>query len=359
MVFVLPTRKSLDLNWNYGSILGMVLVFQIFTGLFLSIYYIGDRKSAFLRVQYIIFYVTGGWSIRILHFNGASLFFVFIYMHVFKGVFNCSYRLVRVWIRGIIILLMVFVEAFMGYVLVWAQIRFWACIVITSLLRVVPYVGLDIVVWIWGRFFTSRATLKFFFVIHFILPWLMLVVVMFHLMFLHETGRTSLVGVHGDYDKVTFFPFYWLKDAYNLLFWLFFVSFSFFYPFFLGDPEMFLEATISSSPVHIKPEWYFLFAYAILRAFHNKSVGIFYILISIIYLFFLVMIGRYTSVLDYFNDFFVWGLIGVLFVLTWAGNCPLDFPYIMISFIFTFLYFFFLNMIFFGGYLSKYIFWYI
>lgn len=343
----LPRRKSLSLNWNYGRILGIILVFQIVTGTLLAIYYSADSLVAFRRVQYIIYEVNYGWIFRVFHFNGASLFFIFLYLHFFKALFFSSYRLKFVWMSGLTIFLFVIIEAFIGYVLVWAQISFWASVVITSLLRVIPIWGPVLVVWIWRGFTVSGATLKFFFVLHFLVPYLVLVVMLLHLVFLHDTGSTSKLFVHGDYDKISFFPYYWLKDSYNLLFWLLFFRFSLVYPFNLGDPEMFIEADPIMRPVHIVPEWYFLFAYAILRAIPNKILGVVALLISIVSFYFFVIVRNYHSVLKVLNKYLVFLFIFISVILRWLGQCLVETPFVLLSAIFSLIYFFLLYIIFF------------
>lgn len=320
------------------------------TGTLLAIYYSSDSLLAFNRVQYIIYEVNYGWIFRIFHFSGASLFFIFLYIHFFKGLFFSRYRLKFVWIRGLTIFLLVMIEAFIGYVLVWAQIRFWASVVITSLLRVIPIWGPTLVVWIWRGFTVSGATLKFFFVLHFLLPWFILVIVLVHLIFLHDTGRTSKLFCHGDYDKVSFYPFYWFKDSYNLLFWIVFFIFCLLYPFILGDPEIFIEADPIMRPVHIVPEWYFLFAYAILRAIPNKVVGVLALLIRIVSFYFFALVTNYHSILLKLNKFLVINFIFVSILLRWLGQCLVEDPFVLLSSCFSLLYFFLLFLILFTFY---------
>nr|YP_011035811.1 cytochrome b [Halicephalobus mephisto]WRI60242.1 cytochrome b [Halicephalobus mephisto] len=340
LLISLPSSKSLSINWNFGSMLGMVLVFQIITGTFLAFYYSADSLLAFNSVQYIMYEVNFGWIFRIFHFNGASLFFIFLYLHFFKGLFFSSYRLRFVWATGLSIFLLVMMEAFMGYVLVWAQMSFWASVVITSLLTVIPIWGPTLVVWIWSGFTVSGATLKFFFVLHFLVPWLVVVFMLVHLVFLHNTGSSSKLFCHGDYDKISFFPYYWFKDSYNLIFWFFFLIFSLIYPFFLGDPEMFIEADPMMSPVHIVPEWYFLFAYAILRAIPNKILGVLALLFSIVSFYFFILIDNYHSILSKLNKFFVFIFIFNSIVLSWLGQCLVEYPFVFLSGIFSVFYFF-------------------
>lgn len=335
----LPSSKALTLSWNFGRMLGIVLAFQILTGVFLAFYYTADSTIAFSRVQYIIYEVNFGWIFRIFHFNGARLFFIFLYLHIFKGLIYISYRLKKVWISGLTIYLLVIIEAFIGYVLVWAQIRFWAAVVITSLLSVIPIWGPTIVTWIWSGFGVTGATLKFFFVLHFLVPWGLLVLVMVHLIFLHSTGRTSSLYCHGDYDKVCFAPEYWGKDGYNLVVWLLFFGFSLVYPWSLGDPEIFIEADPIIRPVHIVPEWYFLFAYAILRAIPNKILGVIALLMRIVIFYFFAFVNNYTSCLTKLNKYLVLTFIVASVILRWLGQCIVEDPFTLLSPLFSFIYF--------------------
>jgi len=359
LVVILPSSKSLTLRWNFGSILGIILVFQILTGTLLAIYYSADSLLAFSSVQYIMYEVNFGWIFRIFHFNGASLFFVFLYIHIFKGLFFFSYRLKNVWISGLTLYLLIIMEAFIGYVLVWAQMSFWASVVITSLLSVIPIWGPTIVTWIWSGFTVSGATLKFFFVLHFLVPWGLLVLILIHLVFLHDTGSTSLLYTHGDYDKLTFGPEYWGKDSYNLLVWMIFICFSLIYPFNLGDPEIFIEADPIISPVHIVPEWYFLFAYAILRAIPNKILGVIALLISIVSFYFFALIGNYTSCLIKLNKILVFTFIISSVILSWLGQCIVEEPFTLLSVVFSIIYFYFIYLILFIYKCSKFLFCYI
>jgi ubiquinol-cytochrome c reductase cytochrome b subunit len=344
---LLYTRKSLTYFWNYGSILGIVLLFQLISGFFLVFYYSNDRSISFDRVQYIIYEVTCGWVIRIFHFNGASLLFIFLYLHFFKGLRFFSYRLKGVWLLGIVIFLLFIIIAFIGYVLVWAQMRFWASVVITSLLTVVPFWGFKLVFWVWGGFSVRGSTLKFFFALHFLIPWLRWVLIFIHLYFLHKTGSSSRLYCFLDLDKVNFFPYFVFKDFLNLtVFFLFFI-FCMFCPFTLGDSEMFLESNILVSPIHIVPEWYFLFAYAILRCVPNKIVGVIFLLLSIFCFFFFLLFDYKFSMIDYFNLFFVFRFFVFGFLLSWLGQCVIEYPFIFIRGLISFLYFFFVFLMFF------------
>nr|YP_009128936.1 cytochrome b [Triodontophorus brevicauda]AJT48006.1 cytochrome b [Triodontophorus brevicauda] len=353
MLVTLPSSKTLTVGWNFGSMLGMVLMFQILTGTFLAFYYTADGSAAFGAVQYIMYEVNYGWIFRLFHSNGASLFFIFLYLHIFKALFMMSYRMKHVWSSGLTIYLLVMMEAFMGYVLVWAQMSFWAAVVITSLLSVIPVWGPSIVMWIWSGFGVTSATLKFFFVIHFLLPWGLLILILLHLIFLHSTGSTSSIYCHGDYDKICFGPEFWNKDAYNLAFWIVFFVFTLLYPYKLGDPEMFIEADPMMSPVYIVPEWYFLFAYAILRAIPNKVLGVLALLMSIVIFYLFIFINNYTSCLNKLNKLLVYSFIISAVFLSWLGQCLVEEPYTMLSPVFSVIYFVLILLIMMMYYFSK------
>lgn len=356
LLVVLPSRKTLSINWNYGRILGFILVFQLFTGTFLAFYYSPDSVLAFNSVQYIMFETNFGWILRIFHFNGASLFFIFLYLHFFKALFFNSYRLSFVWVSGLTLFLLLIIEAFIGYVLVWAQMRFWASVVITSLLRVIPIYGNLIVTWIWRGFRVTGATLKFFFVLHFLLPWFLIVLVMAHILFLHDYGRTSKLFCHGDYDKIIFYPFFWWKDGYNFIFWFLFFVFCLLLPFSLGDPEMCIEADPIISPVHIVPEWYFLFAYAILRAIPNKVFGVLALLFRILVFYFFFFIKNYSRIFDKFTKILNFIFIFTAFILSWLGQCLVEVPFLFLRGAFSFLYFFIVFVLMFVYFFSSFLF---
>jgi ubiquinol-cytochrome c reductase cytochrome b subunit len=326
--------------------LGMVLALQILTGVFLVFYYCNDGALSFDRVQYIMYEVSWGWLIRIVHFNGASLFFFFLYMHVFKGLRFFRYRLKGVWLFGIFMFFLFMGVAFMGYVLVWAQMRFWASVVITRLLTVIPFWGAGLVFWVWGGFSVTRITLKFFFCLHFILPWFGWILVWFHLIFLHATGRTSSLFCYLELDKITFFPYYLVKDLLNLVGFIVFFFLIMSFPFVLGDPEIFLESNFLVRPIHIVPEWYFLFAYAILRCVPVKSLGVFLIIISMLVFLFFVLLNFKGVGFDLLNIYLVLRFIVFGVFLRWLGQCLMEYPFILIRGFFSFLYFLILFMVF-------------
>lgn len=352
----LPTNKRIRLFWNFGSLLGFIFVFQVVTGLFLVFFYTNSPADAFSRVQYIIYEVNLGWIFRLFHFNGARLFFFFIFLHFFKGLYFFSFRRKKVWATGLVIFLFLMTEAFIGYVLVWAQMRFWASVVITSLLTVIPFWGFKFVFWIWGGFSVASAALKFFFVFHFLLPWLLIVILLLHFLFLHENGRTSKLYFCGNNSKVTFYPFFWLKDVYDFFFFLGFFVFLFLSPFLLGDAEMFLEADYMSSPVHIVPEWYFLFAYAILRSIPNKLLGVFFLLLSILIFFFFLFYSNYLPVTNKLYKLTFFSFLFTSVILSWLGQCLVEAPFSNLRGLFTSLYFFFGALLFFSYLLRGFIF---
>nr|BAV81417.1 cytochrome b [Litomosoides sigmodontis] len=336
-LFFLPASFTLSYMWNYGSMLGVMLVSQIFTGFFLTFYY--SAGDAFSSVQYLMFEVNFGWLVRIIHSNGASMFFFFMYLHVFKGLIFGGYRLTNVWLVGIMIYFLLMGIAFTGYVLIWGQMSYWAAVVITSLITSVPFFGKYLVWWIWGGFSVCHNTLKFFYSIHFILPWFLLLMMIVHLFFLHFTGSSSSMFCHGDYDKVQFFPSYWFKDFFDFYFYFFLFFFSFYFSFSLSDPMIFVECDSMSSPAHVVPEWYFLFAFTILRSVPDKLFGVVLMLFSIFVLVFLVWPGSYYAVLDNFQYFFMMCFSWFFFWLTWAGCYPTDYPFNYFNLFCTLFYF--------------------
>ena len=341
----LPTSSSLSLNWNLGSLLAIIIGSQILSGVLLTFYYSNDAQLSFDSVNYCIMETFFGWLVRLIHFNGASFLFLVLFLHFFKGLFFTSYRLKRVWFVGILMLIIIIAESFLGYVLVWAQISFWAAVVITGLLSVIPFYGFKLIFLVWGDFVVSGLTLKFFFVLHFIVPWFLGIFIVLHLLFLHDTGSTSKLYCHITTIKLGFFPYFWFKDLYNLVVFIFFILFLFYYPFLLGDPEMFLAANYSVAPVHIVPEWYFLFAYAILRSITNKVLGVSILLFALTIFFIFLFITNYYSLYSFSNKVFSVIFLSSRVFLSWLGQCLVEYPYIDLGLLFTFLYFGFILLI--------------
>jgi len=339
----LPAPSNLSIWWNFGSLLGLCLIIQILTGLFLSIHYTGHVDLAFSSVIHISRDVSNGWLLRAIHANGASWFFICIYLHIGRGVYYGSFVNQHTWNIGVILLFITMGTAFLGYVLPWGQIRFWGATVITNLLSAVPYVGKMLVEWIWGGFAVDNATLTRFYSLHFLIPFAIAGLTVLHLLFLHETGSNNPLGLNRDGDKVPFHSYYTFKDLVGFIILLILLSFLvLFFPQLLTDPENFIPANPLVTPVHIQPEWYFLFAYAILRSIPNKLGGVIGLVSSIAILFILPLthLGKSRALSFYpLNQLLFWALVGIFFILTWIGACPVEAPYELIGQVFTALYF--------------------
>nr|QDA95223.1 cytochrome b [Chironectes minimus] len=331
----LPTPSNISAWWNFGSLLGMCLIIQILTGLFLAMHYTSDTLTAFSSVAHICRDVNYGWLIRNLHANGASLFFMCLFLHVGRGIYYGSYMYKETWNMGVILLLTVMATAFVGYVLPWGQMSFWGATVITNLLSAIPYIGNTLVEWIWGGFSVDKATLTRFFAFHFILPFIILAMVIVHLLFLHETGSNNPTGIDPNSDKIPFHPYYTIKDILGLFMMIIILlSLSMFSPDMLGDPDNFTPANPLNTPPHIKPEWYFLFAYAILRSIPNKLGGVLALLASILILLIMPLLHTSTQRSMSFRPIsqtLFWLLTANLITLTWIGGQPVEQPYIIIG----------------------------
>nr|QLH55944.1 cytochrome b [Marmosa demerarae] len=339
----LPTPSNISAWWNFGSLLGICLIIQILTGLFLAMHYTSDTLTAFSSVAHICRDVNYGWLIRNLHANGASMFFMCLFIHVGRGIYYGSYLFKETWNIGVILLLTVMATAFVGYVLPWGQMSFWGATVITNLLSAIPYIGNTLVEWIWGGFSVDKATLTRFFAFHFILPFIIMALVMVHLLFLHETGSNNPTGLNPDSDKIPFHPYYTIKDTLGfMLMILILMSLAMFSPDLLGDPDNFTPANPLNTPPHIKPEWYFLFAYAILRSIPNKLGGVLALLASILVLIIvplLHMSKQRSLMFRPISQALFWLLTANLLTLTWIGGQPVEQPFIIIGQLASILYF--------------------
>nr|AAA99762.1 cytochrome b light strand [Philander frenatus]AWM97607.1 cytochrome b [Philander quica]AWM97613.1 cytochrome b [Philander quica] len=331
----LPTPSNISAWWNFGSLLGVCLIIQILTGLFLAMHYTSDTLTAFSSVAHICRDVNYGWLIRNIHANGASMFFVCLFLHVGRGIYYGSYLYKETWNIGVILLLTVMATAFVGYVLPWGQMSFWGATVITNLLSAIPYIGNTMVEWIWGGFSVDKATLTRFFAFHFILPFIILAMAMVHLLFLHETGSSNPTGLNPNSDKIPFHPYYTIKDILGLfLMIIILLSLAMFTPDLLGDPDNFTPANPLNTPPHIKPEWYFLFAYAILRSIPNKLGGVLALLMSILILLIIPLLHTSTQRSMMFRPIsqtLFWMLTANLIILTWIGGQPVEQPFIIIG----------------------------
>nr|AFU48908.1 cytochrome b [Microtus duodecimcostatus x lusitanicus] len=331
----LPAPSNISSWWNFGSLLGLCLAIQILTGLFLAMHYTSDTATAFSSVTHICRDVNYGWLIRYMHANGASMFFICLFLHVGRGIYYGSYNMVETWNMGIILLFAVMATAFMGYVLPWGQMSFWGATVITNLLSAIPYIGTTLVEWIWGGFSVDKATLTRFFAFHFILPFIITALVLVHLLFLHETGSNNPTGLNSDADKIPFHPYYTIKDLLGVLVLLTaFMILTLFFPDILGDPDNYTPANPLNTPPHIKPEWYFLFAYAILRSIPNKLGGVLALILSILILALMPLLHTSKQRALTFRPItqtMYWILVADLLVLTWIGGQPVEYPFIIIG----------------------------
>nr|QYY47864.1 cytochrome b [Bufo stejnegeri] len=331
----LPAPVNLSSLWNFGSLLGVCLIAQIVTGLFLAMHYTADTSMAFSSVAHICRDVNNGWLLRNLHANGASFFFICIYLHIGRGMYYGSFLFKETWNVGVILLFLVMATAFVGYVLPWGQMSFWGATVITNLLSAAPYIGTELVQWIWGGFSVDNATLTRFFTFHFILPFIIAGASMLHLLFLHQTGSSNPTGLNPNFDKIPFHAYYSYKDLFGFAIMLALLALlSTFAPNLLGDPDNFTPANPLVTPPHIKPEWYFLFAYAILRSIPNKLGGVLALLFSIMILFLMPLLHtskQRTLMFRPLAKLFFWTLVANTLILTWIGGQPVEDPFVMIG----------------------------
>nr|YP_009110529.1 cytochrome b [Lepidodactylus lugubris]BAP90308.1 cytochrome b [Lepidodactylus lugubris] len=339
----LPAPANISAWWNFGSLLGLCLMMQILTGLFLAMHYSADTTLAFTSIVHLCRDVQYGWLIRNIHANGASMFFICLYLHVGRGLYYGSYLYKETWNIGVLLLFLVMATAFVGYVLPWGQMSFWGATVITNLLSAIPYIGPMLVEWIWGGFSVDNATLVRFFTFHFLLPFIIMAMMILHIMFLHETGSNNPTGLNSNPDKISFHPYFTYKDLLGatlmvtLLLYL-----ALFSPTLLGDPENFTPANPLVTPPHIKPEWYFLFAYAILRSIPNKLGGVVALVLAVAIL--LIIPSLHTakqrsSTFRPYTQMLLWTLTANLLLLTWIGGQPVEDPYILIGQILSTTYF--------------------
>nr|UGK73332.1 cytochrome b [Signoretia aureola] len=339
----LPAPINLSLWWNFGSILGLCLITQLISGVFLSMHYTPNIELAFQSVSHISRDVNYGWVMRTIHANGASLFFLTMYMHTGRGIYYGSYKYINTWLMGIIILLMTMATAFLGYVLPWGQMSFWGATVITNLLSAIPYIGAMLVKWLWGGFAVDNATLSRFFSLHFMLPFIISMMTIIHLFFLHMTGSNNPIGINSNIDKIPFHPYFSIKDIMGMvIIFTTLMMMNMAEPYLLSDPDNFTPANPMVTPIHIQPEWYFLFAYAILRSIPNKLGGVIALFLSIIILVILPMTMKMKfKGLQFYpmSQFNFWMFISSIMLLTWIGARPVETPYTETGMILTCTYF--------------------
>ena len=340
-----PSPINLSYAWSFGSLAGICLVIQILTGIFLAMHYTPHIDLAFASVEHIMRDVNGGWLMRYMHANGASMFFIVVYCHIFRGLYYGSYMAPRelLWCSGVVIFLLMMATDFMGYVLPWGQMSFWGATVITNLFSVA---GQWVVDWLWGGFSVDNPTLNRFFSLHFLMPFLIAGMVLAHLALLHRDGSNNPLGIESSGDKISFYPYYYVKDLFSfMLFVVFFSVFLFYYPNLLGHPDNYIPANPMVTPHHIVPEWYFLPFYAILRSIPDKLGGVLAMGGAIVILLFLPFINtsevRSSTFRPIYRKLF-WFIFADFLLLGWIGQEVVEYPFEQIGLaatVFYFLYF--------------------
>jgi len=340
-----PTPINLSYLWGFGSVAGIALVVQLVTGIFLAMHYTPEVNLAFISVEHIMRDVVGGVGLRYIHANGASMFFIVVYLHMFRGLYYGSYFQPRseLWYSGVIIFLLMMATAFMGYVLPWGQMSFWGATVITNLFSAVPLIGDDIVQLLWGGFSVDNPTLNRFFSLHFVLPFVITGLVIGHLLLLHKDGSNNPLGFNSAVDRIPFLPYFYVKDLFGLvIFALLFSFFVIYAPNYLGHPDNYIEADPMVTPPHIVPEWYFLPFYAILRTIPDKLGGVVLMVFAIVILLFLPILDSSFIRSCYFKPFHLflfWFFVSDCLMLGWVGQEVVETPFIELSMIITPLYF--------------------
>jgi quinol-cytochrome oxidoreductase complex cytochrome b subunit len=342
-----PTPINLNYFYGFGSLAGIMLVIQILTGIFLAMHYTPHIDLAFNSVEHIMRDVNNGWLIRYTHANGASFFFLVVYVHIFRGLYYGSYITPReaLWCSGVVIFILMMATAFMGYVLPWGQMSFWGATVITNLFSAIPLIGKDVVDWLWGGFAVDNPTLNRFFSLHFTLPFIIVGAVLIHLVLLHEVGSNNPLGLTLKTENIPFYPYFYTKDLFGLIvLFLVFFTFVFYYPNTLGHADNYVEANPMKTPLHIVPEWYFLPFYAILRSIPNKIGGVVGMFGSLIILLTIPFTNSSEIRSTAFRPMYkiaYWLLVVSFLLLGWIGQMPVEYPYTEIGVISMIYYFFF------------------
>jgi quinol-cytochrome oxidoreductase complex cytochrome b subunit len=342
-----PTPITLTYAWSFGALAGICLVIQMLSGIFLAMHYTPHIDLAFSSVEHIMRDVNNGWLIRYIHANGASMFFIVVYFHIFRGLYYGSYMTPRelLWCSGVILFILMMATAFTGYVLPWGQMSFWGATVITSLVTVIPVAGQPLVEWLWGGYTVNNPTLNRFFSFHFCLPFIIAGLTLIHLALLHKEGSNSPIGSDTGVDDIPFYPYFFSKDLFAFFCFMFFFSiFIFYFPNVLNHPDNCIPADPYKTPAHVVPEWYFLPFYAILRSIPHKAGGISAMGGSIIVLFLIPFINsseiRNTTYRPLFKIFY-WLFVADYAVLLWLGQKPVKDTYVIAGQLATMYYFFF------------------
>nr|YP_009511948.1 apocytochrome b [Melanthalia intermedia]AXI97875.1 apocytochrome b [Melanthalia intermedia] len=340
-----PTPINIHYAWSFGFLASMSLIIQILTGIFLAMHYTPHIDLAFASVEHVMRNVNYGWLLRYIHSNGASMFFIVVYLHIFRGLYFSSYTKPRhwVWVIGVIIFLLMIITAFIGYVLPWGQMSLWGATVITNLVSAIPVIGDSIVTWLWGGFSVDNATLNRFFSLHYLLPFVIAAISLVHIAILHQDGSGNPLGIDSNVDKVSMFPYFIYKDFLGLVFFMVFFSlFVYFFPNILGHSDNYIEANPMITPSHIVPEWYFLPFYAILRSIPHKLGGVIAMVSAILILILLPWIHSTELRSSRFRPaykFLYWIMVGCCLTLGWIGGMPVEEPFIFIGQVASIYYF--------------------
>ena len=343
IIWDLGTPQNINLFWNFGSLLGVILSVQLITGIFLALQYTANSDISFFIISRLLRDVNGGWLLRYIHANGASFFFICIYLHIGRGIYYSAYLRKSVWFIGIVLLILVIAAAFLGYVLPWGQISFWGATVITNLFSAFPYIGADLVIWLWGGYSVDNPTLTRFFSFHYLVPFILSGATVIHLFFLHSVGSNNPLSIPSYAEKVTFHWYFTIKDMFGFLVLFFFLfSLALFNPDYLGEPDNFIQANPMVTPVHIVPEWYFLFAYAILRSIPNKLGGVIGLFRSLLILATLPYTHKhkFKGLVWYpLSKLLFWLYCVSFFLLTIGGAWPVEEPFVAVSQFWSTVYF--------------------
>jgi quinol-cytochrome oxidoreductase complex cytochrome b subunit len=347
-----PTPTNLNYLWSLGSVAGLLLVLQLISGILLAIHYTPNVDLAFASTEHIMRNVNYGWLLRYAHSNGASFFFIIIFIHILKNIYYKSFYNPRVllWLSGILLFFLIIATAFLGYVLPWGQISFWGATVITNFFTAIPLVGQTIAQWLWGGFSISNATLNRFFSLHYLLPFIISGLALLHLILLHSAGSNNPLGIHEkrSMDKIDFYPYFYVKDLFSFIVVLLIITFTIcYYPNLLGHPDNYIPANSLVTPTHIVPEWYFSLFYAILRSIPNKLGGVLAMVGSILILVQLIITLQLVStssqirtpLIHFLFNIFFWLLLLTAVLLSWIGAQPVESPFVCIGLLSTIYYF--------------------
>jgi ubiquinol-cytochrome c reductase cytochrome b subunit len=347
-----PTSINTSYMYGFGSLAGLMLVVQILTGVFLAMHYTPHVDLAFASVEHIMRDVNNGWLIRYAHANGASFFFLVVYIHIARGLYYGSYMSPRehLWASGVLIFVLMMATAFIGYVLPWGQMSFWGATVITNLFSAIPVVGESIVQWLWGGFSVDNATLNRFFSLHYLLPFAIAGLALVHLVLLHQNGSTNPLGIESNVDKISFYPYFYVKDLLGFVTLMaLFTFFVYFQPNTLGHPDNYIPANPMVTPAHIVPEWYFLPFYAVLRSIPDKLGGVLAMGGAIVMLLIMPWLNtsevRSSAFRPIYRKLF-WFLLADFLILGWIGQNEVETPYVEVGQLATIIYFgFFLVLV--------------